>query len=109
MRLHTIYGQKLLDRVGGFMRDVGGIVPPPSRALGRSGYPDGLAGDAIPLEARVIFGFCDTWHAMRSDARYRRALWFEEALAELRIVAGAQLDPAVVEVLMTIVTPVDRR
>ncbi len=106
MRLHTIYGQKLLERVGGFMRDVGSIVRSHHERWDGSGYPDGLAGESIPLEARVISA-CDTWHAMRSDRSYRRALSYEDALAELSAVAGAQLDPAVVGTLMTIVTPVD--
>ena len=61
------------------------------------GYPDGLAGEQIPLEARII-SCCDTWNAMRTDRPYRNALsrstWRS---AELHSNAGKQFDPHVVE------------
>ena len=60
-----------------------------------AGYPDGLAGDAIPIEARVVAA-CDAFGAMTSDRPWRRGLEHEDAIAELRRVAGTQLDPAVV-------------
>ena len=47
-----------------------------------AGYPDGLAGEAIPLEARIIT-CCDTWNAMRTDRPYRKALSHDVAVAEL--------------------------
>jgi diguanylate cyclase (GGDEF)-like protein len=106
MRLHTIYGEKLLERVGGFMRDVGRIVRSHHERWDGSGYPDGLAAEAIPLEARII-SVCDTWHAMRTDRSYRPALSYEEARAEVHRVAGSQLDPAIVDVLVGIVTPTE--
>lgn len=63
------------------------------------GLPHGLAGDAIPLVARIV-AVADTWDAMTSDRPYRDrgAIPFDEALAELRRAAGSQLDAAVVEV-----------
>ena len=64
-----------------------------------SGYPDGLAGEEIPLGARIIFA-CDTYDAMTTDRPYREALPHAEALAELRRVAGTQFDRAVVEALI---------
>ena len=102
IRTHTIEGQKLLDRVGGFMRDVGLIVRSHHERWDGRGYPDGLAGEAIPLEARII-ACCDTWNAMRTDRSYRPALPYEAALAELVSVAGSQLDPEVVNALVAIV------
>ena len=62
------------------------------------GYPDGLAGDAIPLESRIIL-VADAFEAMTSDRPYRQAPGQEFALAELRRNAGAQFDPAVVAAL----------
>ena len=89
---HTLEGQKMLDRVGGFMRDVGLIVRSHHERWDGRGYPDGLAGEAIPLEARII-SCCDTWNAMRTDRSYRKALSHEVARAELVANAGHQFDP----------------
>jgi putative nucleotidyltransferase with HDIG domain len=80
---HTLEGQKMLDRVGGFMRDVGVIVRSHHERWDGTGHPDGLAGEAIPLEARII-SCCDTWNAMRTDRSYRKALSHEVALTELK-------------------------
>ncbi len=63
------------------------------------GYPDGLAGEEIPLAARIIAA-CDTYDAMVTDRPYRKALSVAEALAELQRVSGSQLDGAVVEALL---------
>jgi two-component system, cell cycle response regulator len=64
-----------------------------------AGYPDGLAGEEIPLGARIILA-CDALHAMTSDRSYRRALPAEVAYEELRRNAGTQFDPAVVAALL---------
>ena len=65
------------------------------------GYPDNLAGDDIPLEARIIFA-CDAFHAMTTTRPYRTALPVEEARRRLREAAGTQFDPAVVEVCLRV-------
>ena len=85
----------MLDRVGGFMRHVGLIVRSHHERWDGRGYPDGLAGEAIPLEARII-ACCDSWNAMRTDRSYRKALSYEVALAELLANAGHQFDPRIV-------------
>jgi ribonuclease P protein subunit RPR2 len=64
-----------------------------------SGYPDGLAGEAIPLEARIIT-VCDAYNAMTTDRSYRAALPAEMAAQELRDCAGSQFDPAVVAAVL---------
>jgi putative nucleotidyltransferase with HDIG domain len=102
IKTHTVEGQKMLDRVGGFMREVGLIVRAHHERWDGGGYPDGLAGEAIPLEARII-SCCDTWNAMRTDRPYRKALSYEIASAELRSASGTQLDPNLVESLLEIV------
>ncbi len=66
-----------------------------------SGYPDGLAGEEIPLEARIIF-VCDAYHAMTSARPYRRSLGHREAVRRLAEGAGTQFDPDVVEVVLRI-------
>jgi putative nucleotidyltransferase with HDIG domain len=96
IKTHTIEGQKMLDRVGGFMRDVGLIVRSHHERWDGGGYPDGLARDEIPVEARII-ACCDAWNAMVTDRPYRAALSRESAIAELHANAGTQFDPDVVE------------
>ncbi len=102
IKTHTVEGQKMLDRVGGFMREVGSIVRSHHERWDGGGYPDGLTGEQIPLEARII-SCCDTWNAMRTDRPYRQALDFETAAAELRAASGTQLDPSLVGALLEIV------
>jgi putative nucleotidyltransferase with HDIG domain len=102
IKTHTVEGQKMLDRVGGFMRDVGLIVRSHHERWDGAGYPDGLAGEMIPLEARII-SCCDTWNAMRTDRPYRKALSYEVAAAELTSAAGSQLDPSIVDALLALV------
>jgi HD-GYP domain-containing protein (c-di-GMP phosphodiesterase class II) len=70
------------------------------------GYPDRLAGDEIPLGARIV-AVCDAWDAMRSDRPYRAALPEAVALAELERGAGTQFDPAVVAAFRAVVASGD--
>jgi len=66
------------------------------------GYPDGLTGDAIPLEARIL-AVVDAYDAMTSARPYRPPLSHEEASAELRRGSGEQFDPQCVEVFLSLV------
>ena len=63
------------------------------------GYPDGLAGEAIPRPSRIVLA-CDAFHAMTSDRPYRAAMPEEEATAEIAEGAGTQFDPVVVDALV---------
>jgi HD-GYP domain-containing protein (c-di-GMP phosphodiesterase class II) len=96
---HTIEGEQLLHRVGGLLGEIGKIVRSCHERFDGSGYPDGLAGDEIPLVARIV-ACCDAYNAMTTDRSYRKALPREEAVAELRRGAGTQFDPQVVEALI---------
>jgi HD-GYP domain-containing protein (c-di-GMP phosphodiesterase class II) len=64
-----------------------------------NGYPDGISGEQIPIEARIILA-CDAYHAMVSDRPYRKAMPQSEAMHELTANAGTQFDPQVVEALV---------
>ena len=64
-----------------------------------SGYPDGLAGDRIPLASRIVLA-CDALQAMISERPYRRAMPVEGAIRGLRFLAGTQFDPDVVQALL---------
>jgi putative nucleotidyltransferase with HDIG domain len=101
MRTHPEEGQKMLSRVGGFMREVGLVVRSHHERWDGGGYPDGLVGEAIPFESRVIT-CCDSWNAMRTDRSYRSALTYEQALAELKAHTGSQFDPRIVDALLPI-------
>jgi putative nucleotidyltransferase with HDIG domain len=102
IKTHTLEGEKMLAQVGGFMRDVGLLVRSHHERWDGRGYPDGLAGEDIPLEARVI-ACCDSWNAMRTDRVYRIALPLEVALDELNSGAGSQFDPHLVQALLPII------
>jgi HD-GYP domain-containing protein (c-di-GMP phosphodiesterase class II) len=102
MRRHTIDGEAMLARVGGMLGRVGVIVRASHEHYDGSGYPDGLAGEAIPLAARIVT-CCDAFNAMTTDRSYRKALTLEAAMAELKRVAGTQFDPRVVEAVLRVV------
>jgi putative nucleotidyltransferase with HDIG domain len=95
MRRHTVVGERMLDRVGGYLRDVGKVVRSSHERIDGNGYPDGLAGDAIPLPSRII-AVADAYDAMVTSRPYRAAMPREVAIAELRAGAGTQFDAKVV-------------
>jgi putative nucleotidyltransferase with HDIG domain len=95
---HTVEGQAMLEQVGGLLAEVGTVVRSHHEWWDGTGYPDNLAGDAIPLVSRII-AVCDAFNAMTTSRPYRRALPVQTALSELRSKAGTQFDPAVVEAL----------
>jgi hypothetical protein len=101
MRTHTIAGQRMLDRVGGAMREVGAIVRTSHERWDGEGYPDGLAGEQIPLEARIVCA-CDAYNAMTTTRSYREAMGPAAAAAELVRCSGTQFDPAVVQALLAV-------
>jgi HD-GYP domain-containing protein (c-di-GMP phosphodiesterase class II) len=95
MRRHTIVAERILLAAPA-LRPVARLVRSSHERWDGSGYPDELAGEQIPLGARVV-AVCDAFDAMISDRPYRQALSDEEALAELRACAGTQFDAEVVE------------
>jgi putative nucleotidyltransferase with HDIG domain len=101
VKTHTIEGQKMLERIGGVMTEVGGIVRASHEAWDGSGYPDGLRGEEIPIEARVVCA-CDAFNAMTTTRSYRRAMPLGEAIAEMESCAGSHFDPQVVEALLRV-------
>lgn len=95
---HTIEGERMLVQVGGVLGEVGRLVRSCHEFYDGTGYPDGLAGDDIPLVARIVC-CCDAFSAITADRPYRTARSVEEALAELGRCAGTHFDPLVVEAL----------
>jgi HD-GYP domain-containing protein (c-di-GMP phosphodiesterase class II) len=94
MRRHTIDGEQMLEQVGGLLADVGHVVRASHEHYDGSGYPDGLAGETIPIEARIVCA-CDAYSAMTTDRSYRSAMSADEALGEMIRCAGTHFDPDV--------------
>ena len=98
MRLHTVVGERILHAAGLVGRVLEFVRSSHERIDGR-GYPDGLAGDAIPFGARII-AVCDAYEAMISRRPHRaEAMAPEGACLELMRGSGTQFDSAVVDVL----------
>jgi HD-GYP domain-containing protein (c-di-GMP phosphodiesterase class II) len=95
MRTHPEIGQRILASVP-FMVEAAEIVLSHEERFDGSGYPRGLAGDAIPLWAK-LFAVIDTLDAMTSDRPYRKGLSFDAAKEEILRLAGTQFDPLAVE------------
>ncbi len=98
MRSHAAVGGELVGRIEAFAHLAPAVRSSHERWDG-GGYPDGLAGEQIPLAARIIAA-CDTYDAIVTDRPYRPARTPAEAVAELRRVAGAQLDERAVDALL---------
>jgi HD-GYP domain-containing protein (c-di-GMP phosphodiesterase class II) len=98
MRRHAIVGGELVARIDAFAHLAPAVRASHERWDG-GGYPDALAGEEIPLAARIIAA-CDTYEAMVTDRPYRSARTPEQARRELRRVAGSQLDADVVQALL---------
>jgi diguanylate cyclase (GGDEF)-like protein len=95
MRRHTLIGEAILSASPALV-PVARIVRASHERVDGTGYPDALAGEEIPVAARIV-AICDAYDAMISDRSYRRGMPPEAALAELRRGAGTQFDAAIVE------------
>jgi putative nucleotidyltransferase with HDIG domain len=103
MRQHTVYGQQMLDRVGGSMTDVGVIVRASHERWDGKGYPDATAREDIPLAARIV-AVADAFSAITTTRSYRRAQSPEDAIEELKRCAGTQFDPKVVDAVVAVLS-----
>jgi PAS domain S-box-containing protein len=103
MRRHPIVGEHIIAGTPGLSH-----LAPAMRAEHEhwdgGGYPDGLAGDEIPLASRITLA-CDALNAMTNDRPYRPAMTMERAQEELRSGAGTQFDPRTVEALLSQLRP----
>lgn len=94
IRLHPLLGASMLARIPGTTQLASVVLAHHERWDGR-GYPFGIEGDEIPLEARIIF-VCDAFDAMTTERPYGRVQTIEEAMDELERCEGQQFDPRVV-------------
>ncbi len=100
LREHAPIGERML-RALPLLREAAPIVRHEHERFDGGGYPDGIAGDEIPLPARILLA-CDAFVSMTSARPWRPARTAEAARAELRRAAGTQLDPRVVDALLEI-------
>jgi diguanylate cyclase (GGDEF)-like protein len=103
MKQHTVMGEQIIAAAGPSLDRIGPLVRASHERWDGGGYPDGLAGEEIPLGARIIT-ICDSFRAMLDERSYKPAMPLEQALAELRRCAGSQFDPQLVEVFCQLVS-----
>jgi hypothetical protein len=98
IRSHTIQGERILKQVGGALARIGRYVRSSHEHYDGRGYPDGLAGESIPIRSRIV-SVCDAYSSMTNDRPYRAAMPIDEALRQLHRCAGTQFDPRVIELV----------
>ena len=103
---HPVLGARIVKEIEFLSPALDGVLYHHERLDG-SGYPAGLAGDLVPLHARMM-AVADTFDAMTSTRAYRGAKSMEEALAELRRCSGTQFDPKMVEIFLQAIQEEDR-
>jgi len=98
---HCVLGYRMLMHIR-LWKDVAPLVHHHHEWWDGHGYPDGLAGEAIPLESRII-GLCEAFDAMTNEQSYRESLSLEESVAEMVRCSGTQFEPRLVEVFSRLV------
>jgi diguanylate cyclase (GGDEF)-like protein len=97
IKQHTVMGEQLIAAAGPSLERVGPLVRASHERWDGMGYPDGVAGEEIPLGARII-AICDSFSAMLADRVYKAGMPAGRALAELHLCAGSQFDPRLVDI-----------
>jgi diguanylate cyclase (GGDEF)-like protein len=101
MRRHTIVGERIVASATS-LHDVAPMVRATHERWDGAGYPDGIAGEAVPLGARII-AVCDAYDAMITTRPYRTGMSGAAAMAELRRCSGSQFDPRVVQAFIRVI------
>ena len=99
---HPSIGADIISKMD-FFKDIKDIVRYHHERYDGKGYPDGLKGDAVPIEAYIL-AIADSYDAMTSDRPYRKALSKEEALSEIKNNAGTQYHPHLAEIFVNIMS-----
>jgi HD-GYP domain-containing protein (c-di-GMP phosphodiesterase class II) len=106
MKTHPAIGLRIVQPLQ-FLSASGAIVLYHQEWYNGAGYPEGLAGEEIPLGARIV-QIIDAWDAMTSDRPYRKAMPKAAAITELRRQAGTQFDPKFVEIFLRVIDRLER-
>lgn len=101
MQLHTVHGVEMVRDIPFLPAETLQVIRSHHERWDGAGYPDGLAGEKIPLLARM-FSFVDVYDALRSQRPYKRAFSHEEALAEIAAQVGSQFDAALLPVFVEV-------
>jgi putative nucleotidyltransferase with HDIG domain len=102
MKMHPVVGAQIVEKME-FLTGAIDIVRHHHESWDGKGYPDGLAGPAIPLNARIVT-IADSFDAMTTDRPYRKALSIAEAVRRLKESAGVQFDPDLAKVFVAYVS-----
>ena len=102
MRQHPIHGMSMLTQIDAAAQAIPAILHHHEHFDG-SGYPDGLAGDEIPIASRILL-VTDAFDAMTTDRPYRKAMPEEAAIQELRRCSGSQFDQRIVEAFLRVIS-----
>jgi two-component system, cell cycle response regulator len=105
VKRHTMFGERIISAAPALAK-VARFVRSTHERYDGAGYPDGLAGEDIPLIARVV-AVCDAYDAMVTDRVYRAGRERSLAIAELRDCSGTQFDPEVVEAFISVLEAAD--
>jgi HD-GYP domain-containing protein (c-di-GMP phosphodiesterase class II) len=102
MRTHPEIGEKMLESID-YLGPAIPVIRHHHERWDGKGYPDGLAGEDIPIGARIV-AVCDAFDAMTSDRPYKKAMPIQAALEEIKRGAGGQFDPRCADLLIEVVT-----
>ena len=108
VKQHAPLGAEIIVSEAETLQNLAPIVRHHHEHFGGKGYPDGLTGEEIPLEARIL-AVADVFDAMTHERAYRKALSREEAIAELEGGAGTHFDPAVVKAFLALLKSPDEQ
>lgn len=100
VKLHPVKGEELISKMEE-LEDIAKIIRYHHESWDGKGYPEGLSGKDIPLEARIL-AVADAFDAMTSERPYKRALTIKEAIEELKRCSGTQFEPRIVDVMVSI-------
>ena len=100
MRRHVMAGVQILNRIP-FLKPSAPVVQHHHERYDGKGYPHGVAGEQIPLGAR-LFAIADTLDAMTSDRAYRKAVGLSEVRAEVTCQRGSQFDPQITDLFLKV-------
>ncbi|MGC9001575.1 MAG: HD domain-containing phosphohydrolase [Dictyoglomus sp.] len=101
VKIHPVKSEEILSQVEE-LKDLGKIVRHHHERWDGKGYPDGLSGENIPLESRII-AVADAFEAMTAERPYKRALSLKEAIQEIEKNKGTQFDPFLAEIMIGII------
>lgn len=104
MSLHSVYGALAISKLPGTTNIIHGVTLRHHEHWAGTGYPDGLSGNSIPLEARIV-AVADVYISLRAKRSYKPILSKEEAFGTLQKMAGRELDPSLVEDFLRMFDP----